>query len=477
MHAADASALSPALLETAVNSFPTDSREVKAGDLFFAFSQPEFAANGFNGEFRDAHTFAPMAFTRGAIACVGRRDRFEEHSGSLGEFADRFIFTDDVIFAFQQLAHRVYMDWGGPVVGITGSAGKTTVKELAAYVLESGGMRVLKNERNLNTGLGLPMTVLKLAAGGEFDVAVLEMGMSTPNHEIRRLCEITPLTVALELNVLPVHLEYLGSITNIQAAKAELVQGLKPEGTAILNADDSLVAEMVDMHSGPCVTFGIEKEADVMGLEVDTKELGRSRFRLRTPGGTADVDLALPGMHNVSNALAAAAAGHVLGLDCKLIAGALSAVAAPPQRGEILEFEEGFRVLDDSYNSNPDALLKVVRALFEDPGAAGRVVVVAGEMLELGREEAELHRAAGRDLAGFDIGLLIGVRGLAEEMVGAARSEGLGNAVFCSDSGLAGDCLLREVCAGDLVLVKGSRGVRTERVIDKLKERFSIKAA
>lgn len=468
MNAVPASTISPALLETEVTTFATDSREVKAGDLFFAFSQPEFRDNGFNGELQDATRFVPMAFDKGAVACVVRRERFEEHAGALSEVADRLIFSDDVIAAFQTLAKNVFRSWGRPVVAVTGSAGKTTAKELTARVLEGSGRRVLKPSKNRNNGIGQPMTVLTLAADPEFDLAVLEMGMSTPNREIARLCEITPPDVAIELNVLPVHIEHLGSIEAIRDAKAELVEGLKPGGTAVLNADDPLVIGMRSRHSGPVVTYGIENTADVMASEISMPDYGRTSFRLTMPNGQAAVTFPLSGRHNVLNALAAAAAGYRFGMNADEVAEALKNVEPPPQRGEVLRFDQGFTVINDSYNSNPDALLKMVATLIEAAPEGSRKIVVAGEMLELGTGSAEMHREAGRKIARAGIDKLIGVRGDASHIVEGAKEAGLEDAMFVEDSEAAGEIVTELVEAGDVVLVKGSRGVRTEQVIDRL---------
>jgi len=169
--------LNPALPEREITSFAIDSRDVKAGDVFFALSQPDYKNNGFNGDFDDATPFVPSAFEKGAVACVVRRDRFDEHRDQLAEFEDRLIFADDAIKALQDLAHGIYVEWNKPVVAITGSAGKTTAKELTAHVLQSSGKKVLRNIKNYNNGLGHPLTVLNLAADNSYDVAVLEMGM------------------------------------------------------------------------------------------------------------------------------------------------------------------------------------------------------------------------------------------------------------------------------------------------------------
>ena len=471
MNAENASNINPALLGIEVTSFPTDSREVKAGDLFFAFSQPEFSENGFNGDFLDATIFVPAAFEQGAAACVVRGDRFRAHRSELEEFEEKLIFVDDVIAAYQRLAAEVYRQWNKPVVAITGSAGKTTAKELTAHVIGSSGRRILRNVKNKNNGIGHPATVLELVDDPEYDLAVLEMGMSTPKNEIERLCRITPPEVAIELNVLPVHVEHLGSIEAVRDAKAELVEGLKPGGTAVLNADDERVLGMRELHDGRVITYGLENPADVSAENVEMKRFGETRFRLVMPEGSADVSMRLSGKHNVLNALAAAAAASCFEMSPGEIASALGTIAPPPQRGEVLNLKGGVTVINDSYNSNPEALMKMVTTLTEGAPEGTRKVVVAGEMLELGTDEKEIHRETGRRLAASGIDALIGVRGLAEEMVEAARSGGLGNSEFCEDSLAAGKRLAEIARAGDVILIKGSRGVRTERALEKLLEK------
>ena len=471
---ADASKFNPALLERQVNAFTIDSREMQAGEVFFALSQPDYQNNCFNGDFEDSHKYIPSAFEKGAAAAVVRPDRFAEHRAVLEKFQDRLIFVDDAILAFQNLAHGVYLQWNKPVVAITGSAGKTTAKELTAHILESSGKKILRNIKNYNNGLGLPLTVLKLAKDDSYEAAVLEMGMSTPNNEIARLCRITPPDVAVELNVLPVHVEHLGSIENVAKAKAELIEGMKPDGTAILNADDFRVLAMREIHKGRTITYGIENEADVKAKDIEMKRFGETRFVLSAPDGNAEVSMQLSGRHNVLNALAAAAVGFSFGMTAEEIANALKTIAPPPQRGEVLHFREGFTVVNDSYNSNPAALSGMVKTLTDGRHDAKRLIVVAGEMLELGEDEREIHRETGESLAGSGIDFLIGVRGLAKEMTESAKNAGLHETVFFDSSAEAGKFLAAEIKAGDLVLVKGSRGVRTENVIEKLLEKFNL---
>jgi len=279
---ANADGAGAVLFDKEIKNFSIDSRSVGAGELFFALSQEDYARAGFNGTFDDAHQYINDALVNGAVAAVARADRVR-HDATLQRLKDRLLLVDDAIAALQTLAHRVYERWGKPVVAITGSAGKTTAKEITAHLLSEGGRHVLKSEKNYNNGLGLPLSVLQMLSEGrtpeQFDVAVLEMGMSSPTHEIRRLCEITPPDIAVELMVAPVHLEYLGTIENIAAAKAELIEGLKPEGVAVLNADDPLVMRMRAKHQGRSITFGIENNADVSAKE--EYELVPARYRQR----------------------------------------------------------------------------------------------------------------------------------------------------------------------------------------------------
>ena len=474
---AGADDVSAELFDKEINEFSIDSRSVKAGELFFALSQDDYARAGFNGVFDDAHQYIGDAFAKGAIAAVARKARVEGDP-ALSELRNRLLLVDDVIAALQTLAHRVYEAWGKPVVGITGSAGKTTAKELVAHVLGRTGRRVLKSERNYNNGLGLPLSVLRMVSEqrvpDQFDIAVLEMGMSSPTHEIQRLCEITPPDVGVELMIAPVHLEHLGSIENIVAAKRELIEGLKPTGIAVLNADDPLVIGMREGHSGQVVTFGIENPADVAASEIDTSRLGWIKFRLKTRLGESDATLPMSGRHNLMNALAAAAVATCFEIEPTQIAEALGSAQTPKMRGEVLDFEGGFRIVDDSYNSNPRSLINMVRTIAEAGTNSKRRFVIAGEMLELGPEEAALHREAGREIAQAGIDRLWGVRGLAAELVTGAREAGMADTRFFENSEAAAEAILDEIDDGDLVLVKGSRGVATDKIISAVRKRFPL---
>jgi UDP-N-acetylmuramoyl-tripeptide--D-alanyl-D-alanine ligase len=473
---AKADAVSAELFDKEIKDYSIDSRSVKAGELFFALSQEDYARAGFNGTFADAHQYIGDALRQGAVAAVARNDR--EGDPRLHDVKDRLLLVDDAIAALQTLAHEVYAAWGKPVVGITGSAGKTTAKELTAHLLAASGKRVLKSERNYNNGLGLPLSVLRMVSEGrspaDFDVAVLEMGMSSPTHEIRRLVQITPPDVAVELMVAPVHLEYLGSIENIAAAKAELIEGLKPEGTAILNADDDFVIGMRGKHQGKTLTFGIERPADVAAREIDINHLGSITFRLFTPLGDAKARLPMSGRHNLMNALAAASVATCFQIRPPEIAGALATARPPRMRGEVLDFAAGFRVVDDSYNSNPRSLINMVRTITESGGNPGRRIVIAGEMLELGPDAAALHREAGREIGEAGVDIVWGVRGLAAEIVAGAREAGVKQTASFETSDDAAKALAVEVKEGDLILIKGSRGVATDRIVKAMQQRFPL---
>ena len=470
--------LSAGLFDKEILDFSIDSRTTEVGELFFALSQPDYERAGFNGTFVDGHGFIAGAFERGAVAAVARRQRVE--AGDMRPLINRLLIVDDVIAALQTLARKVYEQWNHPVIGITGSAGKTTTKELTAHVLAHAGFRVLKSERNYNNNLGLPLSVLQMVSRGrqpsDYNLAVLEMGMSSPTHEIRRLVQITPPDVGVELMVAPVHLEHLGTIETVAAMKAELIEGLKPGGVAVLNADDKLVMEMKSKTDGPVLTFGMHKAADVTATEIDSSNFGSIRFRLRTPLGEAAAELPMTGAHNLMNSLAASAVATALKVKPELIADALRSSRPPKMRGEVLRFAAGFTVVDDSYNSNPRSLLSMVRTMAEARNRVKRRIVIAGEMLELGPDSPQMHREAGHEIARLGIDLLWGVRGFAADLVAGADEEGSVTTRLFENSVDAAAAAIDEVREGDLILVKGSRSVETDKVVKALKEKFSLAA-
>lgn len=465
-----------------ISGFSIDSRATAPGELFFALSSEDYRRHCFTAtSFADAHLFIREALGQGALAAVARGARVEgdEELKALGE---RLLLVEDVIEALQLVARGVIDAWGGPVVGITGSAGKTTTKDLTAHVLGSTGRRVVRSRKNYNNELGVALSVLQMESAGsrpsDFDVAVLEMGMSMFG-EIARHCRVAPPDVAVLTNVAPVHLEFMGSVERIAEGKSHLVEGLKPGGTAILNADDERVAAMRAKagHAARVITYGLAESAEVRAVGIEPVGVGTSRFRLRTTEGEAEVTLPMHGRHNVMNALAASAAAMHFGVPVEEIAAALSTAAPSEMRGEVLRFAEGFTVVDDSYNSNPRSLLSMAEAVAQGGEGTGRRIVIAGEMLELGGESEALHREAGREVAGFGVDVLWGVRGDARALVEGAHDAGMSEEAlrFFESSEEAAEALLSFVRPGDLVLVKGSRGVHTEKVVEALKERHQLK--
>jgi UDP-N-acetylmuramoyl-tripeptide--D-alanyl-D-alanine ligase len=453
----------PSVAAADIGGYSIDSRTAREGDLFFAVS----------GERHDGHEFVGAALERGAVAAVVSREVADAP-------ADRLLAVGDPLGALQQLAHRVIVEWGGPIVGVTGSAGKTTTKDLVARVLAAAGP-THKSIGNLNNAFGLPKSVLEMVSGGrraeDYRFCVLEMGMSTPG-EIRRLTELAPPSVGVVTLVAPVHTEFFEEgVEGVARAKAELVEGLVPGGTAVLNADDERVARMAGLRADVrVIRYGLEPSlgdgVDVTARDLELDGLDGASFRLVTPEGEADVRLPLVGRHNVMNALAAASVGLALGLDPATIAAALSGAEPSKMRGQVVRLGNGATIVDDSYNSSPRALEAMLAALASVRDATRRVVV-AGEMLELGPESEQLHREAGGAAARAGIDLLIGVRGDARALVEAARDAGMGDsAIFVESPEAAAEWLAGNLADGDVVLVKGSRGVATDRVVSKLVETF-----
>jgi UDP-N-acetylmuramoyl-tripeptide--D-alanyl-D-alanine ligase len=434
--------------EQAVSGYSIDSRSVGSGQLFFAVK----------GERLDGHDFVDEALEKGAVAAIVRKDR-------LGRYADktRLLAVEDTLVALQTLATAVRKLWGRPLVAVTGSAGKTTTKEAIAHVL---GTRfgVLKSEGNFNNHFGLPLMLLKLEP--QHAVAVIEMGMSHAG-EIRSLSGIAQPEIGVVTNVAPVHLEFFDSVADIARAKYELIESLPASGTAVLNADDQYVSQFARGFKGKKVMYGTHAAADVRAENIQPKGAEGSEFDLVIAGVREHAALPLVGAHNVLNALAAVAVGVERGLKPAEAVGALATLAPADKRGQVLQLGN-ITVINDCYNSNPTALNAMVDALAAMP--AQRRIVVAGEMLELGPAAEEMHRAAGKHVAGKKIDVLVGVRGLAQAMVDGASQAGT-RAEFVAAPEEAGEWLAREARDGDVVLLKASRGVKLEKALEVWKAR------
>ena len=423
-------------------TYSIDSRTISPGALFFAVK----------GERFDGHDFVEQALAKGAVGAVVRQDRLTHYARQ-----DNLLAVEDTLSALQTLASAVRKLWGKPLIGITGSAGKTTTKEAVAHVLSSK-FRVLKSEGNLNNHFGLPLTLLRL--GPEHDAAVIEMGMSHAG-EIRALAKIAHPEIGVVTNVAPVHLEFFDSIDGIARAKYELIESLPSNGTAILNADDKYVSQFGRDFAGKVVMYGTGMSATVRAENIQSLGAAGAKFDVVVGAERQPAVLPLVGEHNILNALAAVAAGLERGIKPSQSVAALSTLVPAEKRGQVLHLGN-ITVINDCYNSNPKALRAMIDVLAAMP--AKRRIAVAGEMLELGPSGEEMHREAGRYIADKNLELL-GVRGLAQFAVEGAKAAG-GRAAFAASAEEAGEWLAREARDGDAVLLKASRGVQLEKALD-----------
>ncbi|MFJ2826167.1 UDP-N-acetylmuramoyl-tripeptide--D-alanyl-D-alanine ligase [Streptomyces sp. NPDC087263] len=419
-----------------------DSRQVKDGSLFAAFV----------GERVDGHDFAQAVVDAGAVAVLASRP--------VGVPA---IVVADVQTALGALARHVVERLGATLVALTGSAGKTSTKDLIAQVLRSKAPTVF-TPGSFNNEIGLPLTAL--SATEETRFLVLEMGARGIGH-IRYLANLTPPRIGLVLNVGTAHIGEFGGREQIAQAKGELVEGLPEDGAAILNADDPLVRAMASRTKARVILFGESDEADVRAENVRLTESGQPSFSLRTPSGCSDVTMRLYGEHHVSNALAAAAVAHELGLSADEIAGALSEAGSLSRwRMEVTERPDGVTVVNDAYNANPESMRAALRALVA-MGKGRRTWAVLGQMAELGDEALAEHDAIGRLAVRLNVSKLVAVGGREASwlQLGAYNEGSWGEeSVHVSDAQAAVDLLRSELRPGDVVLVKASRSVGLERV-------------
>ena len=436
-----------------------DSRTIRAGELFTAIHGPS----------HDGHDYVAAAMEKGAVAAVVAEPLLSKYAGWI---QDRCITVPDTLAALHALARAVRKEWGKKICGITGSVGKTTTKEILASLLGTK-YRVLKSEGNFNNEYGLPLTLFRLDE--THDVAVLEMGMSFPG-ELQRLSAIALPDVAIETRVSPAHLLHFSSVDEIALAKRELIEGLRgPAAVAVLNADDARVAAMASVAPGRVIFYGTEKPAEFAAEEIEDRGALGSSFTLVERGRRTRMELALPGRHVVANALGALAAASVWGIGVGEAQSVFRNLRAPAMRGELVRFTNGFALINDSYNSSPAALQAMIGLLAETPGYQRRILA-AGEMRELGPSSPQLHREGGM-FAGKTgkVDFVIGVQGDAAQIVEgaiAARVPRERTRFFATPAEAAG-FLADFVKSGDLLLVKGSRSVKMERIVDELLGRFA----
>jgi UDP-N-acetylmuramoyl-tripeptide--D-alanyl-D-alanine ligase len=431
-----------------VTGWSVDSRTIQPGHLFFALRGPN----------HDGHDYIAEVLLKGAVGVIADRDFIASPKGVA---SGNVLRVPDSLKALQTVASKARDIWAGEVIAVTGSAGKTTTKDLIADML-AVGIETTKNEGNLNNHVGVPLSLLRLDETAR--AAVIEIGM---NHagEIRELAAIARPQVGVVTNVGYAHVEFFDSIEGIAAAKRELIESLPSDGTAVLNADDPRVAAFANAHAGKTVLYGESPRADVRATNV----------QFTVENTCFDVDsthfsTSLTGRHAVSNILAGIAVAGLHGIGPERLTGVVEGLRPGKMRGERLN-HNGILIFNDCYNSNPDAARAMLEVLRDTP--ARRRIAVLGEMLELGRLAEPLHRDVGTYAAQQGIDVLVAIRGAACSMLDAATGAGLraGAAFFFDDPVYAGRMLRSFAQPGDAILFKGSRGVHVERALEEFLHR------
>lgn len=432
-------------LDGDASSWSIDSRTLVPGDVFFAL----------RGEAFDGHDFVADVLARGAAAAIVSDD--------LGSDT-RLIRVADTLAALQNLARWACQQWNGTVVGVTGTAGKTSTKDIIAEVV-GNSLAVGRTTGNFNNHIGLPLSVLRLP--DEARVAVLEYGM---NHagEIRHLCTIARPHIGVVTNVGYAHTEnFEDGVEGVARAKRELIEALPSDGTAVLNYEDERVRAFAEGHAGKAVYYGFSPAASVRAEDVEFLPTG-VRFR----SAESSFESTLAGRHAVLNILAAIAVARILGIDESRLPRAVRSLQPGRMRGECIE-SNGIRIVNDCYNSNPDAVRSMLDVLRDIP--AQRRIAVLGEMRELGRWAEDLHRAVGGYAARCGVSVLVGIRGVAQALIDGAVEAGLRKdaAYFFEEPAEAGAWLRTVARPGDAILFKGSRGTRVERALEAFLEQGS----
>ncbi len=431
--------------DVAPEAFPgvsIDTRTLTPAQLFVALQ----------GE-RDGHDFVPQAFARGAGAALVSRE--------LADDGPRIIVADTLqALGAIAAAHRNVLDL--KVIAITGSVGKTTVKDMLAAILEQG-WRTLKSQGNYNTEIGVPLTLLELDASHQ--AAVVEMAMRG-RGQIAYLAQLARPQVGVVTNVGLSHLELLGSKDAIAESKAELVEALSPDGTAVLNADDEYFEVLAARSAAPVVSFGTSESADVRVSAVAVTPDGRLQVRLTGRLIEAEITCGAMGRHHALNIAAAAAAAISAGAPAEWVATGLAAYETGEMRGRIVEAPGGYTVVDDSYNAAPDSMRAALDLLADLPG--DRKWAVLGDMKELGDASIDEHHEIGRAAADSGLAGLVTVGELGHHMAEGAREAGLAEVTEAADNAAAAGVIASRLAAGDVVLVKGSRAMQMEEIVAAL---------
>ncbi len=453
----------PRVAKQGVRRLCTDSREIGRGDLFVALK----------GERMDGHDFVPAALRQGAVGALVQEDyrlpSAVPRKAARSSAAPVLLGVPDTLLAYQRLAAHHRNRFQIPVVAVTGSNGKTTTKEMVAGVL-ARRWPVLKTEGNLNNRIGVPQTLFRLTP--RHKVAVVEMGVDQPG-QTARLCEIVRPTIGLITNIGPDHLEFFGTMDVSAQGKGELLEFLPSDGSVVLNADDAYFGYLAARARCEILSFGLSEKAQVRADRLVMGARDGMQFQLRLPGRgkPQPVFLGAHGLHNVLNALAAAAVGHVMGLSAATIADGLARFRPAAMRSQVLTVG-GIRIINDCYNANPASMKAAIDLLLE-LSAGVRSVAVLGDMLELGPEASALHREVGAYLAARGVSHLIACGALGRHLADGARDAGMApeRVTLEPDAARAGAVLKTLAREGDVVLVKASRGMKMEQAIDAFKQR------
>ncbi len=440
----------------------TDSRRIETGEIFWALK----------GDNYDGHAFALEALKKGASGVVVSRMSLQQYEGFPGpegeEGSVAIIEVDDTLQSLGELAGWWRRQYDTPLVGITGSVGKTTTKEMTARILEQGGP-ILKSKGNFNNLIGLPLTLLQLKPG--MTRTIVELGMNIPG-EIARLTEISNPDIGLITNVAKVHLEGVGSMADVAKEKWELVENMSPGGRVIINGDDRLLQNAAATLGGNVMTFGMGSENDVRGGEVRHLSSAGIFFTLLYRGEAWPVQLSVSGLHNVMNALAAASAGFASGSSPDHVVKGLEMFKGMKGRFDTTLLPNGITLVDDTYNANPASLKAVLKVLGRMVQGGHRLIVALGDMKELGVESVSEHKTAGRRVAQAGATWFVAMGDYAPEMIEGAMEAGLSpKRTFRVDSrDEMVDRLAHIAQEGDLAFIKGSRTMALEEVVQKLKQ-------
>ncbi|MBP9012346.1 MAG: UDP-N-acetylmuramoyl-tripeptide--D-alanyl-D-alanine ligase [Smithella sp.] len=444
-------------VETIFQGISTDSRLIQKGNLFVALKGEKF----------DGHDFIETAIKEGVSGLLIQDEGKVPRGKATKKVA--VIKVADTLFSLGELAHYWRKKFSIPVIGLTGSSGKTTTKEMIAAVTD-GVKKTLKTEGNLNNLIGLPQTILRLT--DEDELAILEMGTNT-RGEIRRLTQIANPDIGLITNIGPAHLAGFGSMAVVRDEKSDLFFNMSPSGTAVINLDDALITESAEQWKGKKITFSMSPNADVTVKDIEKNGARGMRFNLIIGDQTQKTEIKIVGLHHVHNAMAAAATAFAAGVDIRTISEGLGSFRPFSGRMEIIKLRNGAFLIDDSYNANPASVREALMSL-KDLKSNHNAYVFLGDMLELGDQSEEMHRKIGMLMATIGVHALFLKGDFAGVTAAGAREGGLSpdNIFFLLEQDSGVGYLKERLKKGDWILVKGSRGMKMEKIVSQICDHF-----